>query len=357
MQRLRILLLTAIDPSKPFQGDQWRAFGLWKGLKEYGDVTVVQWGGQQPESHKYIPMSTLSKLLAVTKSGIPISTAPYRSGHPPVTGHWDLVAGFQLKAATWALTVPAALHLLDLTDSLGYLREMLKSSQGTVLTRLKLFGVTSEEVELGRQFDECWVAAEPDAIWLQSRGLFATVVPNGVRTRCQLPPGDPKQLLFVGNLRYLPNQLGLKHFLRVVWPRLKALQFSLHLVGKGTGYISEPRVIGHGFVEDLQPFYKGCGIVISPVSVGAGTPNKVLEGLAHSRPVVGWTKGLKGLSETQRAGVVGVETATDWVRTLRAMQDVRRLEHMGQLGLATVEPWGDPQAEQIGKLLKTHGLR
>lgn len=351
MRPLKILMLTCVNPANPSQGDEWRAFGLLRGLLLYGNVTVHQWGGVQQGSHHYHPLSLPQKIKR-SVSGPPFATALYRHHFPNVGGGWDVVAAFQLKTARWGLSIPSSVHLLDLTDSLGYFRRQLTNFSGSPMTRLKLWMVEDEEFRLAQQFDEYWVSAQPDASWLASHGLKPVVVPNGVTEIRRLAPGDQHRLLFVGNLDYPPNREGLGNFLRRVWPQLSDQGYWLDVAGRGSEKITGPRITGHGYVEDLAPLYERCGIFVSPVLAGSGTPTKVLEALAHARPVVAWESGITGLSDGQRKMVLTASSDDDWVVQLEALRDGAYRQQIGLGGPRVVDLWGRAQAARLQILLK-----
>lgn len=346
---LNILLITDVDPSHPGQGDEWRAFGLWKGLSQYGSVTIGHWGGHQ-QGHRGPYRSWLHMVKTLVSNGPPFNTALYRDNFPPVPGRWDMVVAFQLKMARWALAIPAPFHLLDLTDSLGYLRNHLSERSISPITRLKLWGVAEEEVRLGQEFDECWVAAQPDADWLRARGLESVVVPNGVSEVRPLKPGDARHLLFVGNLRYPPNRHGLRHFIKTVWPGLSTRGYHLDVAGRGSQGLAGKGITGHGFVADLNPLYERCGIVVSPILTGSGTPTKVLEALAHARPVVAWESGVTGMTEAQREAIIMVQSSDGWVHTLENLQSPSYRAEVGSRGVKVVDVWGRPQAVRLERL-------
>ena len=354
---LRALLLTTVNPEDPRQGDAWRVQGLLRGLLAVADTTVVQWGGMPGGGHRIVPDSMAAQAIRATRSilsGPPLSTLPYRTGFPLIPGRYDIVAGYPLKVARWALRVPAAIRVLDLTDSLGLLRERL-SEFGYIGARLRLYGVGHEEIAWGRRFTEAWVASADDAEYLRERDLPTVVVPNGSAWHVDLPWVSPKQLLFVGNLRYPPNRRGLDEFLRLVWPPLGRIGFHLDVVGRGSDHLRGGRgVRGHGLVDDLEPFYRRAGVVVSPIRVGAGAPTKVLEALAAGRPVVAWSEGLGGLTPAQREGVLAVDGAPDWILALQRLQDRAVWDALHTAGLGAVDRWGEAQRARLEILLTRH---
>jgi len=357
--RRRALLLTTVSPHRPRQGDAWRAYGLLQGLMRVADVTVVQWGGESTPEHRVVPDAPVAKAVRALRalpSGLPLSTLPYRAGFPFVPGHFGLVVGLSLKTARWALSVPAPIHVLDLADSLGLLRERL-DGRAYWLRRLRLTGVEREEREWADRFTETWVASDADAEYLRKRGVEAAVVPNGAAARHEEAPwASPQMLLFVGNLGYPPNRTGLAEFVRTVWPRLFAAGYRLTLAGRGTErYRGVPGVTAHGLAEDLAPLYRASGVALNPVRVGAGSPTKVLEAMSWGRPVVGWASGFVGLSDRQREAVLAVHAPGDWLLALRRLDRRDEWEARRAAGLQAVELWGDAQAARFRTLLDRHG--
>jgi glycosyltransferase involved in cell wall biosynthesis len=355
--RPRALLLTTVSPHRPRQGDAWRAYGLLQGLMRVADVTVVQWGGESTPEHRVVPDAPVAKAVRALRalpSGLPLSTLPYRAGFPFVPGHFGLVVGLSLKTARWALSVPAPIHVLDLADSLGLLRERL-DGRAYWLRRLRLTGVEREEREWADRFTETWVASDADAEYLRKRGVEAAVVPNGAAARHEAPWVSPRNLLFVGNLAYPPNRTGLAEFVRTVWPHLFAAGYCLTLAGRGTErYRGVPGVVARGLVDDVAPLYQACGVAVSPVRVGAGSPTKVLEALSWGRPVVGWESGFAGLSDQQRGAVLAVNTPEDWLAALRRLERRDEWEARRDAGLRAVELWGEAQASRFRTLLDPH---
>ena len=99
--------------------------------------------------------------------------------------------------------------------------------------------------------------------------------------------------MFVGALWHRPNRDGIEHFLRAVWPRVRAEipQASLLLAGAArpalrARWARQPGVEAPGFVPDLDAAYANASVVIVPIQAGGGSNIKLLEALAHGRPCV-----------------------------------------------------------------------
>jgi len=133
---------------------------------------------------------------------------------------------------------------------------------------------------------------DPDRVW---------VWPNVVH----IPPLPPlsgeagSHLLFVGYQRYTPNREGFQWFVREVWPVLRQSLPAIHchVVGEGSeGLPTADGVHYHGKQPRLEPFYANTMAAIAPIFSGGGTRIKILEAMAHGRPVVSTSFGAAGLA-------------------------------------------------------------
>jgi glycosyltransferase involved in cell wall biosynthesis len=109
------------------------------------------------------------------------------------------------------------------------------------------------------------------------------------------------------------NAKGLRDFLRFAWPRVRQAvpSAALHVVGSVGSAVpgDEPGVLRMGDVDDLGRAYDAARVVINPAVAGTGIKIKVLEALAHLRPLVTWPSGLDGISpELQKL----CRCVTDW---------------------------------------------
>jgi succinoglycan biosynthesis protein ExoO len=127
-------------------------------------------------------------------------------------------------------------------------------------------------------------------------------VPHG----CPVAPAPPARalpgrLLFVGSYNDL-NVEGLRWFADRVWPALCARRpgVELHVCGTIAAKLGAPPagVRVRGALPALDEEYAAARVVIDPVAWGTGQPIKVIEALAHGRPVV-----------SRRAAPAGTEDA------------------------------------------------
>ncbi len=111
-------------------------------------------------------------------------------------------------------------------------------------------------------------------------------MPNGVDLERAFP--DPRssykdtieEILYVGSFRHRPNYLGFEELRDNVMPwvwtdfpgiRLRVMAGPEHEKYWTGSRELDPRIIVHGFVEDIAPLYRDCQLVVVPLPVSAGT--------------------------------------------------------------------------------------
>jgi len=156
--------------------------------------------------------------------------------------------------------------------------------------------------------DQLWVSSTAEAERVRgATGLPARVVPNVVE---EVLPANPRTggdgtrtLLFVGILGYLPNLDAAEWTAREVLPLLRSRAsgaVELRVVGPCPRRAerllrSAPGVRVVGFAESLAGEYARADLCVVPIRAGGGTRIKLLEALAHERPVVATAFGAEGL--------------------------------------------------------------
>ncbi|MDQ2621617.1 MAG: TIGR03087 family PEP-CTERM/XrtA system glycosyltransferase [Actinomycetota bacterium] len=173
-------------------------------------------------------------------------------------------------------------------------------------------------------------------------------IPNGVDLNFFQPmPGtaEPLGCVFVGQLDYRANVLGLEWFCREAWPAIRAQrpEATFEIVGRNPtaavrslGTLPGVRVVGS--VADVRPYLASARVVVVPLPVARGVQNKVLEALAMNRALVASPAALEGLALVPGRDALVAASGDDWARCIAALwDDPDRRDDLGRNGRRFVE--------------------
>lgn len=155
------------------------------------------------------------------------------------------------------------------------------------------------ELGLARGADMVTAVSRQDATIIESMlSVPVFVLPHPVTARTGTPTfAERKDFLFVGRLTgaasQSPNVDSILWFLTEIMPVLDTMlgvDYTVHIVGlvqcpELNTLISE-RIMLHGVVEDLTPFYDRCRVFVAPTRYAAGIPLKVIEAMGQGIPCI-----------------------------------------------------------------------
>lgn len=226
--------------------------------------------------------------------------------------------------------------LIDFNDaiSLTYSNgKKFASAFWRVIYGLEEKRVRRYEVSLLEHFKHFSVVSEDDRRYLKGNANGSS---NGIRFEC-IPHGIDSQILnhvphfgrnvtFMGNLGYPPNQDAVDYFCSRIWPRLKASVPDVRfiVIGKGQKSLEKkyPGVCFTGFQEDPHKLIAESSVFVAPVRFGAGVQTKLLEAMAVGVPVVTTpvgAQGIVGARDGENIFVVDEEKVDEWVRLLSSL--------------------------------------
>lgn len=160
----------------------------------------------------------------------------------------------------------------------------------------------------GEAFDAVIAVSEPDKLQFERdygwRDVHAidTAVDEAYFTP-QLDAEVPGKVVFLGSMDWMPNQDGVKWFVREVWPKVLAAQpdARFHVVGRNPPadikeLESVSGVVVEGGVPDVRPHLASASVAVVPLLVGGGTRLKIYEAMTMARATVSTTIGAEGLA-------------------------------------------------------------
>jgi glycosyltransferase involved in cell wall biosynthesis len=134
-----------------------------------------------------------------------------------------------------------------------------------------------------------------------------------------LAGAEPSRLVTVASRNDL-NVAGLRWFFTHVWPGVRASTAQAELVVCGT--VGEKLgdvpagVVLRGFVDDLGHELERARVAVCPVVGGTGLKIKIVDALAHGRPVVTTSLGAAGFAVGPDSGVIAADEPCEFAQTI-----------------------------------------
>jgi glycosyltransferase involved in cell wall biosynthesis len=367
---LKAILLVPRLPGTGFTGDRLRAEIHLAALEKAGFQTTVV-GGAAPGEAPRVSLATHVLPVALAPSRIPSAfLRNFLSGDPLQSalfsgdfrsalknaGRADLVVALLLpRLLPWvSRALPDSPLVVDFVDALAEAARQASRSdpapwrraywafEAPRLARAELQAATGAAALL---------ATTPfDAAHLPP-GTRA--VPNGVTLLAPGPRERAPVVAFTGRLLYRPNRLAARRLLREIWPRVRRAAPGCRLLLGGADAPPEIRSAnGRDGVEvvspvsDMAAFLRIARVVVAPVDLGTGTPNKLFEAFEAGAAVVA-SPGVVARAATTGHALPARAAATDedFAREIAGyLADPQSAAKDGAAGRAFVEKYADRRA-------------
>ncbi|MBW4437420.1 MAG: glycosyltransferase family 4 protein [Pleurocapsa minor GSE-CHR-MK-17-07R] len=180
-------------------------------------------------------------------------------------------------------------------------------SPGAGAAGLARFAAGSYEGFMFSRYRAAVVVSEPDRAEILSRwrGGDVRVIPNGIDLSAFPPPDDaPREdglLLFTGNYEYGPNVDAALSLARDILPRVRQnypaahVELAGHAPPESLRALAGEQVRVTGRVPRIQDALYRAPVYVSPLRVGAGIKNKILEAMAAGCAVVATPLSMDGI--------------------------------------------------------------
>lgn len=352
MKRRRMLVLTPRFPYPVIGGDRLRIYEICRKLAQDYDLTLLSFCDTREEfnlpperdgvfSHVekvYLPRwrSILNVLLALL-TNTPLQIAYYKSGiykkklNELLVNH-DLFLAHLIRTGDYLrnFNVPKILEMTDAIsmnyqgiNTLGIKRgfrsyvykietKRLIKYERSIIQDYPLVVLVSE---LDRQF-LLGEAVENKNVVVCSNGVDLTRLPFELRINSK-PIG-----VFIGNMTSLQNLDACLFFAKEVLPKIRErVDFHFRIVGRisdcdarGLEKYDGVEVLAN--VSNIASAVRDAKIGLSPVRIGAGVQNKVLEYMALGLPVVSSSLAIDGLQVKPNQNVMVANTPQDYVEVI-----------------------------------------
>lgn len=191
------------------------------------------------------------------------------------------------------------------------------------------------------------------------------IIENGVDAdhfSHRLPRKARNSLVFTGDLGYAPNEQAAYFLATRIFPPLRKRygDLRLALVGRNPppgilAFGEMPEVQVTGFVPDIRPYVWQAGIYVSPLRLGTGMKNKILEAMALGTPIVASEISCEGIEVESGKHLLMARTEEEFREAIRMIREDDELaERLSVQARRLVERrycW-DAKAQQLRELLE-----
>jgi len=143
-------------------------------------------------------------------------------------------------------------------------------------------------------FEACTIISAFDKANISIQPNKLEVVANGVDNNYFKPKQSDKKydILFLGNLSYLPNKNAVQYLVEKIMPLLTQRKANIKVNIAGGSTLSEnsrmntPQINYSGWVKDSRVAYAETVLFVAPLFTGAGLQNKLLEAMSMGIPCI-----------------------------------------------------------------------
>ena len=134
---------------------------------------------------------------------------------------------------------------------------------------------------------------------------------------------NPEHALFhIGSMNWMPNEEGIRWFVKEVWPEIstKHENLKLYLAGrempKWLVNLNMKNLEVVGEVDDAYEFMSSKSILVSPLFSGSGIRVKIIESMALGKAVISTTIGAEGINYTDGKDILLANNKEEFIEAI-----------------------------------------
>ena len=205
------------------------------------------------------------------------------------------------------------------------------------------------EKEVFAQVDGIATITNVDTDYIKSLGITTPIVtvPFGLDfAKCMCKPTltDTPSFFHLGSMDWMPNQEGIKWFLKDCMPEI-AKRFPnnvVYLAGRNmpswVSSFSFPNLNVVGEVDDASAFMNAKNIMFVPLLSGSGVRVKIIEGMALGKTIISTSIGAEGINYTAGKDILIANTPEEFVEKFQlCIENVDLCRSIGQNARKLIE--------------------
>tara|TARA_B110000977_G_C11082800_1_gene493471 strand:+ start:21 stop:1004 length:984 start_codon:yes stop_codon:yes gene_type:complete len=133
------------------------------------------------------------------------------------------------------------------------------------------------------------------------------------------------ELVFIGNLSYLPNIEAANYIAKKIVPRLKETYPNIKILIAGSSpstrvlRLANKNIVVQGWVKDIRKTYSSGKIFFAPMSIGSGLQNKLLEAMSIGIPCITSELSNLSLKATDKENILIGNSVNEYVNQINSL--------------------------------------
>lgn len=385
----KLVFLTSRFPFPLSKGDRLRVYFQLKYLSRNHEIHLIAIHNKPVPESDILEISPFCKsvtlfVLPMYKRLLPLLFSPFKKRPMQVAYFYhqkiqrqieklianigpDHIHCHLIRTAEYAkhLKVPKSLDFMDaFGKGMGNREKMEKNFFKRMLFRYEKKQLYRYESRMFDCFDAFCIISNQDKQFIRSdRASEIQIVPNGVDFSAFYPRNDTKQydLVFMGNLDYPPNVFAIRFLCEEIMPLVKKKNPGIRLLIAGQNAPAEILGMQSEHIDVVQKFQHISDslamskIMIAPLKIHIGLPNKVLQAMAMKIPCIVSSLACNSIGATGQNCVMVADTAIEFSNAIAALlTEPEKASAIGQSGYDFVKnnySW-EQQDELLSQLLQ-----
>ena len=153
------------------------------------------------------------------------------------------------------------------------------------------------------------------------------IIGNGIDTEYykRINTDIKYELVFIGNLSYLPNIEAANYIAKKIVPRLKETYPNIKILIAGSSpstrvlRLANKNIEVQGWVKDIRKTYSSGKIFFAPMSIGSGLQNKLLEAMSIGIPCITSELSNLSLKATDKENILIGNSVNEYVNQINSL--------------------------------------
>ena len=167
------------------------------------------------------------------------------------------------------------------------------------------------------------------------------IIGNGIDTNYfkKIDTKIKYELVFIGNLSYLPNIEAANFIAKEVLPKLTIKLPGIKILIAGSNpskrvlKLANKNIEVQGWVEDIRKTYSSGKIFFAPMTIGSGLQNKLLEAMSTSIPCITSELSNRSLKAVEKKNILTGSSVNEYVNHITLLlNDEKKRKKIGESG-------------------------